>query len=368
MTWNVLAEIYGTIEAFPHCDPYMLAWSYRKTKIIQEILNNSPDIVCLQEIQNEHFLDFFKPSLGEFGYEGVYKQKTKEIFTSPSGKRRGGKYTIDGCAIFYNKKKLKFVETYALEFSKLIKEASVLTLPKEIQKNPSLVKRLLKDNVALVILLECIQQYSKIYDKSEEKQNKKLLIVANTHIVANPEANYVKIWQTQILVKVIEYLKINFIKKYETIPSLIICGDFNSTPSSAVYQLIYKKTCSRTHEDFNSDKYSLLTDLKLGHNLNLKSAYAISKLLSQKLNPEEYNNLELYEPLFTNYTSNFIGCLDYIFYNDENLNIISTVNVADENQLIQEAQMYQLSDCALPSPIRPSDHLPLIAQFEFKVF
>ncbi|CRG92965.1 carbon catabolite repressor protein 4, putative [Plasmodium gallinaceum] len=368
MTWNVLAEIYGTIEAFPHCDPYMLAWSYRKTKIIQEILNNNPDIVCLQEIQNEHFLDFFKPSLGEFGYEGVYKQKTKEIFTSPSGKRRGGKYTIDGCAIFYNKKKLKFVETYALEFSKLIKEASVLTLPKEIQKNPSIVKRLLKDNVALVLLLEYIQQYSKMYDKQEEKQNKKLIIVANTHIVANPEANYVKIWQAQILVKVIEYLKINFIKKYETIPSLIICGDFNSTPSSAVYQLIYKKTCSRNHEDFNSDKYSLLTDLQLGHNLNLKSAYAISKLLSQKLNPDDYNNLEVFEPLFTNYTGNFIGCLDYIFYNDENLNIISTVNIADENQLMQEAQLYQLSNCALPSPIRPSDHLPLIAKFEFKIF
>ncbi|ANQ08703.1 Endonuclease [Plasmodium coatneyi] len=373
MTWNVLAEIYGTVEAFPHCDPYMLAWSYRKTKIIQEILNNSPDIVCLQEIQNEHFLDFFKPSLSEFGYEGVYKQKTKEIFTSPSGKRRGGKYTIDGCAIFYNKKKLKFVETYALEFSKLIKEASVFTLPKDIQKNPSLVKRLLKDNVALVILLEYIQQYSKMYDSkeenNEEKPNRNLIIVANTHIVANPEANYVKIWQAQILVKVVEYLRINFIKKYETVPSLIICGDFNSTPSSAVYQLIYKKNCSRSHEDFSSDKYSLLTDLPLGHNLNLKSAYAISKLLSQKLNPEEYtSNLEVFEPLFTNYTGNFIGCLDYIFYNDENLNIISTVNIADENQLMQEAHIYQLSNCALPSPIRPSDHLPLIAKFEFKIY
>ncbi|KJP87545.1 hypothetical protein AK88_02849 [Plasmodium fragile] len=373
MTWNVLAEIYGTVEAFPHCDPYMLAWSYRKTKIIQEILNNSPDIVCLQEIQNEHFLDFFKPSLGEFGYEGVYKQKTKEIFTSPSGKRRGGKYTIDGCAIFYNKKKLKFVETYALEFSKLIKEASVFTLPKDIQKNPSLVKRLLKDNVALVILLEYIQQYSKMYDNKEneekEKPNKNLIIVANTHIVANPEANYVKIWQAQILVKVVEYLKINFIKKYETVPSLIICGDFNSTPSSAVYQLIYKKNCSRSHEDFSSDKYSLLTDLPLGHNLNLKSAYAVSKLLSQKLSPEDYtSNLEIFEPLFTNYTGNFIGCLDYIFYNDENLNIVSTVNIADENQLMQEAHIYQLSNCALPSPIRPSDHLPLIAKFEFKIY
>lgn len=367
MTWNVLAEIYGTVEAFPHCDPYMLAWSYRKTKIMQEILSSSPDIVCLQEIQNEHFLDFFKPSLREFGYEGVYKQKTKEIFTSPSGKRRGGKYTIDGCAIFYNTRKLKFVETYALEFSKLIKEASVVTLPKEIQKNPSVVKRLLKDNVALVLLLEYIQQYSKMYDHNEDRQKKKLLIVANTHIVANPEANYVKIWQAQVLVKVIEYLKINFIRKYETIPSLIICGDFNSTPNSAVYQLIYKKTCDRNHEDFNSDKYSLLTELQLGHNLNLKSAYAISKVLSQKLNPDHCQNLELFEPLFTNYTGNFIGCLDYIFYNDENLNIISTVNVADEHQLMQEAQLYQLSNCALPSPIRPSDHLPLIAKFEFKI-
>ncbi|SCM23285.1 carbon catabolite repressor protein 4, putative [Plasmodium chabaudi adami] len=377
MTWNILAEIYGTVEAFSHCDPYMLSWSYRKTKIIQEILNHRPDIVCLQEIQNEHFLEFFKPCLNQYEYQGVYKQKTKEIFTSPSGKHKGGKYTIDGCAIFYNKKKFKFVEIYALEFSKLIKEGSVISLPKEVQKNPALSKGLLKDNIALVLLLEYVQNNKTYEAENYENENdkKKMVIVANTHIIANPEATYVKIWQTQILVKVIEYLKINFIQKYEIIPSMIICGDFNSTPNSAVYQLLYKKKCCRTHNDLNSDEHGLLEYLPMSHNLNLKSAYAISNFLSQTISSEESINniiinntidLDRFEPAFTNYTSNFIGCLDYIFYNDEDLNIISTVNIPDENQLIQESQVYHLPTSALPSPIRSSDHFPLVAKFEFK--
>ncbi|KEG03660.1 hypothetical protein YYE_01684 [Plasmodium vinckei vinckei] len=377
MTWNILAEIYGTVEAFSHCDPYMLSWSYRKTKIIQEILNHRPDIVCLQEIQNEHFLEFFKPCLNQYEYQGVYKQKTKEIFTSPSGKHKGGKYTIDGCAIFFNRKKFKFVEIYALEFSKLIKEGSVISLPKEVQKNPALSKGLLKDNIALVLLLEYVQN-NKTYesDKYENgKDKKKMVIVANTHIIANPEATYVKIWQTQILVKVIEYLKMNFIQKYEIIPSMIVCGDFNSTPNSAVYQLLYKKKCCRTHNDLNSDEHGLLEYLPMSHNLNLKSAYAISNFLSQTINTDESINniiinntidLDQFEPPFTNYTSNFIGCLDYIFYNDEDLNIISTVNIPDENQLIQESQIYHLPTSALPNPIRSSDHFPLVAKFEFK--
>ncbi|CAD2110121.1 carbon catabolite repressor protein 4, putative [Plasmodium vinckei] len=377
MTWNILAEIYGTVEAFSHCDPYMLSWSYRKTKIIQEILNHRPDIVCLQEIQNEHFLEFFKPCLNQYEYQGVYKQKTKEIFTSPSGKHKGGKYTIDGCAIFFNKKKFKFVEIYALEFSKLIKEGSVISLPKEVQKNPALSKGLLKDNIALVLLLEYVQN-NKTYESEKYengKDKKKMVIVANTHIIANPEATYVKIWQTQILVKVIEYLKMNFIQKYEIIPSMIVCGDFNSTPNSAVYQLLYKKKCCRTHNDLNSDEHGLLEYLPMSHNLNLKSAYAISNFLSQTINADESINniiinntidLDRFEPAFTNYTSNFIGCLDYIFYNDEDLNIISTVNIPDENQLIQESQIYHLPTSALPSPIRSSDHFPLVAKFEFK--
>lgn len=48
MTWNVLAELYGTLAAFPHCEPYMLAWAYRRTRILDEIVKNKPDIVCLQ--------------------------------------------------------------------------------------------------------------------------------------------------------------------------------------------------------------------------------------------------------------------------------------------------------------------------------
>lgn len=48
MTWNVLAELYGTLDAFPHCDAYMLAWPYRRERILEEIISQDPDIVCLQ--------------------------------------------------------------------------------------------------------------------------------------------------------------------------------------------------------------------------------------------------------------------------------------------------------------------------------
>lgn len=100
MTWNVLADIYATVEAYPFCDPFTLAWNYRKDRILVELLAYNPDIICLQEVQGDHFEDFFAPALMRRGYEGLYKQKTQRIFRG-SGKHKGGKYVCDGCATFF---------------------------------------------------------------------------------------------------------------------------------------------------------------------------------------------------------------------------------------------------------------------------
>ena len=48
MTWNVLADIYATIEAFPYSEPFVLAWNYRRDRILAEIVSYNPDIICLQ--------------------------------------------------------------------------------------------------------------------------------------------------------------------------------------------------------------------------------------------------------------------------------------------------------------------------------
>ena len=43
--------------------------------IIKEIKSIDADIITLQEVQKDHFEEWFKPQLEEEGYEGVYQQK-----------------------------------------------------------------------------------------------------------------------------------------------------------------------------------------------------------------------------------------------------------------------------------------------------
>ncbi|KAH7647407.1 hypothetical protein FG379_003074 [Cryptosporidium bovis] len=400
-SWNVLAEIYASQEVFPHCDAYMLSWSYRKTRIIVEILSHQPDIVCLQEVQTEHFDDFFKPVLQQYGYEGVYKQKTTEIFTSGSGRRKDGKFTMDGCATFYKTNKFIAKENYSLEFSALIKEATHRTLPAEVKNNPAAIKRLLKDNVAVVILLEYHQNGSNIAvndqshpinmqmssgdsihnqtikipshsnimvqnSNSKVSSNPLQVIIANTHIVANPEANDVKIWQAQTLVSVLEEYLRDCYRRQPVLPGLIICGDFNSTPDSALYRLLATGTCEKSHKDLAMDRYGLLSDLPLGHSMRLRSAYSMAKAIVEGHNPNLINtSTESLEPVFTNYTPNYLGCLDYVFYTDERLRLGGVLELLDEEALIREAAALQLPDWSLPNPQRPSDHLPLLTEFEW---
>lgn len=57
-------------------------------------------------------------------------------------------------------------------------------------------------------------------------------------------------------------------------PGLCIAGDFNSTPTSAVYQLLSQGTCDRRHPDLLTDRHDLLSHVHLGHSLSLKSSHA----------------------------------------------------------------------------------------------
>ncbi|CBZ52933.1 Carbon catabolite repressor protein, related [Neospora caninum Liverpool] len=506
MTWNVLAELYGTLDAFPHCDAYMLAWPYRRQRILDEILTHNPDVVCLQEVQSEHFEDFFLPELARHGYNGMYKQKTMEIFTSGSGKKSGGKFTMDGCATFYRKSKFTIVDQCGLEFSQLIKQASREQLPRQLQRQA--VRRLLKDNVALLLLLEVKNEgdaraaaaaeetergrdtgtrrsdgnrsssdsralsastarpwlnpasssspdsatpplsrgrvhaatglegggvlgganraesenprgsrdagvetdaepvrstlranapaweASRVFDSLANSSGiagglqwgctsgassadggspsgpRKLLLVANTHIVANPESNDVKIWQAQTLVGMIEKYLLAFrpptyLDSPCLTPAVVLCGDFNSTPDSAVYQLLVTGRCDRQHTDLASDRHGLLAELNLGHNIPLKSGYAVSKALKDGLDPHDFYALRQSEPEFTNYTGNYTGCLDYLFFTDTMLRVREILEPVDSKQLFREARQLQLLHQALPSPLRPSDHIPLLCKFEW---
>jgi hypothetical protein len=55
MTWNVLADHYVSREDYPSCPPFALKWGYRRQLLLQVIETLSPDILCLQELQDFAF-------------------------------------------------------------------------------------------------------------------------------------------------------------------------------------------------------------------------------------------------------------------------------------------------------------------------
>ena len=48
VSYNVLAELYATRQAYPYADPWALQWAYRRKLILQELEEAQGDIVCLQ--------------------------------------------------------------------------------------------------------------------------------------------------------------------------------------------------------------------------------------------------------------------------------------------------------------------------------
>lgn len=63
-------------------------------------------------------------------------------------------------------------------------------------------------------------------------------------------------------------------------------------------------------------------------------------------------------PEYTNYTGDFKGCLDYIFYRKLNISLEGFVPVPVEKVLSEYV--------ALPSEVFPSDHVALIAYWRWK--
>jgi hypothetical protein len=64
-------------------------------------------------VQADHFSQSLVPTLSDLGYEGLYKQKTRESM---------GQYgKVDGCALFWKKSKFSLVENYSMEFNEIVK-------------------------------------------------------------------------------------------------------------------------------------------------------------------------------------------------------------------------------------------------------
>jgi len=183
LTYNLLAEIYATQQMYPYCDFWALKWSYRVENLMRELADAQADILCLQEVQADHYEEHLLPRLSAQGYEGLYKQKTRDAM-GLAGK-------VDGCATFWRRSKFRLAEHYSIEYNECARQTvSQLGCTTEDEERECL-GRLMKDNVAQILVFEVLMRV-----RGGGRQATQLC-VANTHLYSHPEFPDVKLWQVR---------------------------------------------------------------------------------------------------------------------------------------------------------------------------
>jgi len=185
-----------------------------------------------------------------------------------------------------------------------------------------------------------ISDHSDLPNLDHPHTEKRQICIANTHVYWDPQFTDVKIWQSWILCEEIS-------RALGRDLPLILCGDFNSEPKSAVYEYLTKGRVESAIYDELVKEYELSKRCllpprdNLRHRLGLKSHY----------------NLNGKEPNFTNYTRHYKGTLDYVLYSGKALEAIGYLEELSVAQLSEEE--------AFPNARNSSDHIPLMGTFAF---
>jgi len=205
-----------------------------------------------------------------------------------------------------------------------------------------------------------------------QKATQKDFIVCTTHISSDFTQPQVQLTQTQTCLS--ELQMFSLLKSLSPIP-IILCGDFNALPGSAVYRLLSDGYVPPEHPDCSlfevspqsvpsslssqnivdidedeEEETKELPPVALGHSLKLQSAYRMA--LGS-------------EPPFTNLhgptnhgAPAFIGTLDYIWYTP-GLKLHRILEIPPKN-------IACANDEFPPNYRHVSDHFPLLAAFSFE--
>jgi len=352
LSWNILCDRAATAAMYGYTPSEALSWNRRRSMILDEMQGRNADIMCLQEMDIENYNEYFRPNLASMDYKGVFWPKSRAHTMAEKEAK-----VVDGCAIFYKNTKYILLDKQVVVFSR-----EAISRP-DMKGEHDVYNRVMpKDHVAVIAFLE-------------NRQTGSRLIVCNTHLTWEPWFSDIKIVQSAILMEHLSKLSQTYAKwpackdkelfkfanedsvdgaevvKIEPAPSmkydeatqipLIMCGDYNSTHDSGVYELITQGSLSSSHVELGSNHYGDLTRHGMSHPFTLKSAYS-----------------GIGELPFTNYTPDFRKVIDWVFYSTNTIQVTKVLGEVDPD--------YMRRVPGWPNHYFPSDHLPLMMEFAIK--
>ena len=227
MQWNTLAPSLTSTASFPHADPQYLSIDHRRQLFIQELLRFSPTLICLEEVDGVDYEQFYHPLLASRKYDGVFVKKVGDAHQ-------------DGCALFYSTAHFAMLSCSAGPLAHSRKPQGFVSTPSGPPTSPS-VSATPPAAAAVPSASEwsqifIIAQFAAIVDDAVHPHHR--IFVACTHLKSK-EGN--ELTRTQQLHALTQQLtqKLCRVRKLagEVETSVVICGDFNDTPASAMWQL-----------------------------------------------------------------------------------------------------------------------------------
>ncbi|KAI9139109.1 Endonuclease/exonuclease/phosphatase [Paraphysoderma sedebokerense] len=307
MSWNILAPKFASSNFNQNANPKMteLDWNTRKYAIMDQIMYYGPDFVCLQEVDPNDYVQFFKPILEKQGYGSVFVAKSD----------------FDGLATFFRSDRFSLESSSTLRYNETtLAESDSEPLPPSLLKAQA-IRLAPFPNVASVVIVK-------------NKATKRFVRLVNTHLLWQEDFRDVKLLQSAILM---DYLKS---EQFDGVSgknmATVFCADLNSTPRSPVLQyLLTAKIAAKHFGEHDFGKFSSKKYLR--HKLSFSSAYDGSELP------------------FTHFAPHFQDTIDYILHTP-NLKLISRLDNSESD--------YYNHIPYFPTMLNPSDHIPLLAVFK----
>ncbi|XP_049588935.1 2',5'-phosphodiesterase 12 [Syngnathus scovelli] len=321
VSYNILADIYAQTELsktvlYPYCAPYALQLDYRQNLIKKELAGYHADVICLQEVDKGVFLDSLTPALDAFGLDGVFKVKEKQH---------------EGLATFYRRTRFKLLSRHDITLSEaLTSDPDHAELLEKISADEALRDKIVKRATALqVSVLEDLHRAGR------------KICVANTHLYWHPQGGNVRLVQMAVALRHLSRV----IGEVAPEAPLVFCGDFNSSQSSGVLQLVTESSLPRQHADWSSSRPREEDSPSSSVAMDLFSPFPS---LFSACGPLAY----------TNYVGGFQGCLDYIFIQPECMRVEQVIPMPDHHLIT--------TYIALPSVAHPSDHIALVCDLRWE--
>lgn len=318
MSYNILADLYLNLTLpqeqlfFNYCQKSSQRIIYRTPiflKQLHDFIHSARcSLIFLQEVDLSRHENFIVPFLNTISYSSEIAKKVGTV--------------SEGVAIIFDSQRFQVISSKCYGVAELA-SGDILGILETSEESKERFST--RPTVLQIVVLK-------------DSRTGKLLVCGNTHLHHNPIDEHVKVLQaltcTRKLLEIYEETR-ELNKGIEVL--VLFGGDFNSTPNGAVFNLMSMGNLPKEDAVWNCDSKITPQDIKIDKKMDCLTG----------------------TPEYTNYTANsqkdgFVGCLDYIW----------GVGATSIRHCPLPSHEKVIKYTALPSPISPSDHLPIICDIK----